>query len=222
MGGGIGLGEEIRRQIQAEEFDYQSLLDSLKDYARPRDKITGLLRCGDIIRVKKGLYVFGGKYRRQPFSRELLANLIYGPSYISLEYALHYHGLIPERAEAVTSVTSGRSHRFLTPVGLFAYWGIPLAAFRLGMDQYDMGDGRYFLMAGPEKSLCDKIQQDRGATGGAQGELHEYLTGQLRINVEALAALDPGRIEEFSRGYRSRKLAGLALWISQLRRDGLG
>jgi hypothetical protein len=55
-------------------FDYQSLLDSLKDYARPRDKITGLLRCGDIIRVKKGLYVFGGKYRRQPFSRELLAN----------------------------------------------------------------------------------------------------------------------------------------------------
>ena len=215
------VGETIRRRIQREEFDYQSLLDSLKDYARPRDKITGLLGRGDIVRVKKGLYVFGEKHRRFPYSRELLANLIYGPSYISLEFALHYHGLIPERVEAVTSVTSGRSRRFLTPVGLFTYWGIPLDAFRFGMDQYDLEDGRFFLMAGPEKALCDKIQQDRGATGEAQEELSEYLVSQLRIDVEALALLDPDRIGEFSRGYRSRKLAGLARWVNQLRRERL-
>ena len=79
------MGDTVRRQIQAEEFDFQSLLDSLQGYARPRDKITGLLRRGDIIRVKKGLYVFGEKYRQRPYSRELLANLIYGPSYISQE-----------------------------------------------------------------------------------------------------------------------------------------
>jgi len=47
------MSEKIRREIQTEEFDYQSLMDSLKAYARPRDKITGLLRRGDIIRVKK-------------------------------------------------------------------------------------------------------------------------------------------------------------------------
>jgi hypothetical protein len=37
----------------------------------------------------QGIYVFGERYRRSPFSREVLANMIYGPSYISLDYALH-------------------------------------------------------------------------------------------------------------------------------------
>jgi len=72
---------------------------------RPRDKISDLLKKGTIIRVKKGLYVFGEDNRKKPYSKEILANLIYGPSYISLDYALQYHGLIPERVEAVTSVT---------------------------------------------------------------------------------------------------------------------
>jgi hypothetical protein len=49
--------EELRRKIGGEEFDYQALLDSLKTYERPRDKITSLLRQGIIIRVKKGIYV---------------------------------------------------------------------------------------------------------------------------------------------------------------------
>ncbi|MGD0626568.1 MAG: hypothetical protein ABSB32_17880 [Thermodesulfobacteriota bacterium] len=63
-----------------------------------------MLRRKDIIRVKKGLYIFGETYARRPFSREVLANVIYGPSYVSLDYALHYHGLIPERVEAVISI----------------------------------------------------------------------------------------------------------------------
>ena len=213
------MSEEVRRQIQNEEFDYQSLLDSLKAYASPRDKITGLLRRGDILRVKKGLYVFGENYRRRPYSREVLANLIYGPSYISLEYALHFHGLIPERVEALTSVTSGRSRRFLTPVGLFTYWGIPLGAFRMGMNQFRTETGQFFLMAGPEKALCDKIQQDKGATGSAPGELHTYIVSQLRIDIGALADLDPARIEEIGRSYHSRKLLGLARWVRQMRRE---
>jgi hypothetical protein len=91
--------DDLRRRVDGEEFDYQTLLDSLKKYECPRDKITSLLRQGAIIRVKKGVYVFGPKYTRRPFSREILANMIYGPSCISLDFALHYHGLIPERVK---------------------------------------------------------------------------------------------------------------------------
>ena len=123
----------IRKRINREIFDYQTLMVALEEYARPRDKITDLIRKNNIIRIKKGLYIFGDDYRRYPFSRELLANLIYGPSYISLEYALHYHGLIPERVEALTSITTGRSRIFLTPVGLFKYYCSPLQAFQTGM-----------------------------------------------------------------------------------------
>jgi hypothetical protein len=128
---GMKMIETIRKQIEHEAFDYQTLMVSLRDYARPRDKISDLLRKGFILRVKKGLYVFGDEYRRRPFSREILANLIYGPSYVSLDFALQHHGLIPERVEALTSVTTGRSRSFFTPVGLFTYRKIPLEAFRI-------------------------------------------------------------------------------------------
>nr|HOP40619.1 hypothetical protein [Geobacteraceae bacterium] len=106
------MNEPLLNKIPHEEFDYQTLLDAVRDYAQPRMKISSLLAKGVIVRVKKGLYIFGEAQRRRPFCRELLANLIYGPSYISLEYALHYHGLTPERVEAVTSVTCGRSRSF--------------------------------------------------------------------------------------------------------------
>ena len=108
---------DIRRAIPTEVFSFQQLMDCLAGYAKPRDKIGALLRRGDIIRVRKGLYVFGPDYRRGPWSREVLANLIYGPSYISLDYALAYYALIPERVEEVTSVTLSRSRRFDTPLG---------------------------------------------------------------------------------------------------------
>jgi predicted transcriptional regulator of viral defense system len=84
----------IFQSILREEFDYQILQDALADYSRPRDKIRNLIKKKEIIRVKKGLYVLGDGHRKRPYSRELLANLIYGPSYVSLEYALSYHGLI--------------------------------------------------------------------------------------------------------------------------------
>ncbi|MHB0981603.1 MAG: type IV toxin-antitoxin system AbiEi family antitoxin domain-containing protein [Thermoleophilia bacterium] len=107
----------LRARIEGEEFDYQALLGSLGDLSYPGDKITSLLRRGDIVRVKKGIYVFGRAYARRPYSRKVLANMLYGPSYVSLDYALQYHGLIPERVEAVTSMTIARARRFVTPVG---------------------------------------------------------------------------------------------------------
>ncbi|MBW1967626.1 MAG: hypothetical protein JRI48_09680 [Deltaproteobacteria bacterium] len=107
--------EQIRKLAPFEEFDYQTLLCILSGYARPRDKITDLLRKGDIIRVKKGLYIFGEGHRKAPYSREVLANLMYGPSYVSLEYALQYYGLIPERVEALTSVTPGGHENSIHP-----------------------------------------------------------------------------------------------------------
>ena len=78
---------EIRQNVSGEVFDYQVLLEALAGYRKPRDKITRLLTSGAIVRVKKGLYCFGEAFRKEPLCREYLANLIYGPSYVSLEYA---------------------------------------------------------------------------------------------------------------------------------------
>lgn len=208
----------IRKQIRHEEFDYQSLLYCLKDYSYPRDKISALLRGGEIIRVKKGLYIFGEEHRNEPFSREILANLIYGPSYISLEYALHHHGMIPERSEAVTSVTVGRHRKYSTPVGLFIYRRVPMEAYRTGMNRIETSGGRAFLMASPEKALADKIQDDRGTGIRTQKEVLEYLEKSLRVESATLKELNPNYLEEVAVRYRSRKIRLLANLIRRLRK----
>jgi hypothetical protein len=204
------------KSIPYEEFDYQTLLDSVHGYAQPRMKISGMLAKGDIVRVKKGLYILGESLRRRPYCRELLANLIYGPSYVSLEYALHYHGLTPERVETVTSVTCGRSRTFDSPVGTFSYRMITMEAFRTGMDRVELDDGRSFLIAIPEKALADRIVADRGAGISTQKELHEYLLKDLRIDPANLRGLDPARLTEIARHYRSRRVKLLAEMITRL------
>jgi predicted transcriptional regulator of viral defense system len=206
----------LTKSILFEEFDYQTLLDSVHGYAQPRMKISAMLAKGDIVRVKKGLYILGETLRRRPFCRELLANLIYGPSYVSLEYALHYHGLTPERVETLTSVTCGRSRTFDSPVGTFSYRMIPMEAFRTGMDQVELDDGRSFLIAIPEKALADRIVADRGAGITTQKELHEYLLEDLRIDPANLRGLDPTRLMEIARHYRSRRVKLLADLITRL------
>ncbi len=213
--------ERLRKQIPAEEFDYQTLLDGLKEYSRPRDKITDMLRKKMLIRVKKGIYVFGETYALGPFSREVLANMIYGPSYVSLDYALHYYALIPERVEAVTSVTCGRSRRFSTPVGRFVYRMIPMEAYQIGMDRVDIERGRSFLMATPEKALADKLWDDRGTGIRTQKEMRTYLLDHLRIDPEGLGKLDPDRLAAVALRYHSRKIQRLAEMVRHLVRSSL-
>ena len=209
---------ELRNQIPFEEFDYQILLDALRRYAHPRKKITALLRKGEIIRVKKGLYTFGEQHRRAPYCRELLANLIYGPSCVSLEYALQYHGLIPEQVETVTSVTCGRSRSFDTPVGKFSYRSIPRNAYRIGVDRIELADGRAFLMALPEKALADRVVAERGNSLKTQKELALFLYDNLRIDAAALHRLDPEAMHSIALAYGSRRLKLLALLVVRLQR----
>lgn len=212
--------ERIRKYIPYEEFDYQTLSGVLKDYANPRDKITDLLRKKVIVRVKKGLYVFGEDYRRVPYSLELLANLVYGPSYISLEYALQYYGMIPERIEAVTSVTTGRSRKFMSPVGSFVYRMIPLSAFQSGMDMVDIGGGRSFLIAVPEKALADRIHADRGVVIVSQKDVSTYLLEDLRLDPGFLKKMDPDRMEIYAGCYGSQKIMLLTKLLRRMATRG--
>jgi hypothetical protein len=210
--------ESLLSRFPREELDYQSLLDVLKDYARPRDKISDLIRKGVIVRVKKGLYVLGEDYSRRPYSKELLANLIYGPSYISLEWALQYHGVIPERVEAVTSVTTGRSKRFQTPAALFIYRQIPLQAFRFGMTRVENESQGAFLIATAEKALCDKIREDRGIPLRSLKEIQHYLLEDLRIDASVLANMNADHIADIAERYRSIKIRALKGFVDQLQR----
>jgi len=214
--------EKLRKRVSGEEFDYQTLMDSLAGYASPRDKISLLLRHGTIIRIKKGLYVFGDTARRKPPCYGLLANLIYGPSYISLEYALQYHGLIPERVNVITSVTTGRSRRFDTPLGRFDYRMIPLHAFRTGMDLVELPDGCSFLVAIAEKALADKLLCERSSNIRGIREMQRHLYENLRIDPASLSRLNANRLDEIADNCRNKRVSLLASLIRKLQKDRKG
>ncbi len=207
---------DLRQRVGREEFDYQALMAALSEYANPRDKVTTLLRRGDIIRVKKGLYVFGDELRRRLYSRELLANLVYGPSFVSLDSALSFHGLIPERIEALTSVTTKRPKTFDTPIGSFIYRQSPRSSFHLGMDRMEEDDVA-FLIATPERALADKVRDDRGHALSNRGEAARYLFEDLRVDESDFRQLEPKQLDELARALRSRKVATCASLLRHLR-----
>jgi len=207
---------QIRGQIDREIFDYQRLLQCLSAYSKPRDKIKRLLDAGDIVRVKKGLYVFGEAYRRTPVSRELLANLIYGPSCISLDYALAWHGLIPERVAAVTSVTTGRSREFTTTFGRFSYQSISEPRYAVGVI-LEQGETGSFLIASPEKALADKVYGDKRFTGAAMKDYGPYLEDDLRLDMNRLRVFDCAKLDAIRNAYGTRKIDRLVRHLKTLK-----
>jgi hypothetical protein len=212
--------DEIRRVIDADVFDYQQLMGCLHDYAKPRDKIGAMLRAGDIVRVKKGLYVFGETRRHSPWSREILANLIYGPSYISLDYALSYYGLIPESVVVVTSVTLSRSSRFDTPLGLFTYRRLSSRKYSIGIDQKTLEDDQHFLIATPAKALADKVWTDHRFTPRRIEDFRAYLNDDLRVDPNVLNRIDETLLEAIADQYGSRKVNLLREYLLENRGTG--
>lgn len=208
---------KLRSKISREVFDYPELMSALSDYASPRAKVGALLRDGVIVRVKKGLYVFGRDYRREPVSRELLANLLYGPSFISLEYALGYYGLIPERVAQVTSVTSQRARVFETPMGGFSYR--PTPHFSTGIDRAG-SEASCFLIATPERALADRLRDDKRGSSRTLKGMTRYMFEDLRLDEGLTQDLDPKTLEELARLLRSRKIRVCADVIRRMRRHG--
>jgi len=210
--------EALRKAVDQEVFDYQTLLTVLSGYARPRDKITEMLRRQEIVRVKKGLYLFGEHHRHKPYSRELLANLIYGPSYLSLDYALSYYGLIPERVEVLTSIAQGRARRFETPVGLFTYRCVSMSGFQGGVQRLELEGGGGFLMATPEKALAEKVRAERGAGLTTQHDLEIFLFDNLRINPEALRSMAIEQLRDIGQRYHSQRIQVLSRWMQRFQK----
>lgn len=85
----------------------------------------------------------------------LIANKLYGPSYISLEKALSHHDVIPETVYAITSVTTKPTREFATPRGTFVYQRIKQGAFTgYGPLKFE---GNIVFFAEPEKALADYL-----------------------------------------------------------------
>lgn len=115
-----------------------------------RNMVKRAIAAGEIVHIRRGLYCLGAKFNRVGISRNMLANLIYGPSYISMESALAYHGWIPEAVHSVTSVSLNRANRFETPIGYFDYVQVRSVPLLSGVVRVEPGEASAgsFLIAG--------------------------------------------------------------------------
>lgn len=197
---------QLRKFIAQEEFDYPLLTSALSPYSAVRQKINELLKAEVIVRVKKGLYVFGPKYNEKPICLEVLANLIYGPSCISLEYALSYHGLIPERVDTITSVTPKRDKEFATPVGRFTYRYLTTDKYSHGITLVEIDSRHSVFMASAEKALCDYLTLNKIPDIKKTSSVEEFLQSDLRIERENWSKLNALALQHLNKYYRNRNV----------------
>ena len=160
----------------------------------PSKKVQSLEKEGDLIRLKRGLYVVNPELNGKPVSAPLCANHIYGPSYVSLRWALRWYGLIPEQVHRMTSTTIKRSRSFETPIGFFDYYQVKPSYFSIGL-RIVQEEGVSFMMATPEKALCDFLLFDSYLPNRSVKRLMQYLEEDLRLDMDELANFDVKIIE---------------------------
>lgn len=187
-------------------IEAQNLLPLLSDYANPRDFLARLVKKGDLIRLKNGFFMIAEKIKQNPVPYEQIANLLYGPSYISFEWALSYYGMIPEGVYVVTSASATKSKRFKTEVGAFEYIYLSHLRFTLGMDQMENPAGR-FLIATPEKALIDLIHL-KSKKLEPKDLLVDLVEGR-RIDKSFLKNLNKNHLLEIAEKYRSKTVKNL-------------
>ncbi|MDR3695488.1 hypothetical protein [Mucilaginibacter sp.] len=182
--------QQAIRSYARQPLTHQLLLSLLKGYKSPNDKISSLLNDGVLTGIKKGLYIAGPMLKANKPEPFLMANQILGPSYISLDSALSYYGLIPERVYEITSVTVKASRKFVTEMGLFSYTHLLLPYYAFGIQQQILSDEEYVMIASPEKALFDKVITTSGLVLRSKKHALEYLVENLRMDEDSLKDFD--------------------------------
>ena len=180
---------------------------NLDSYSNKNNKISRNIRDKKLFKIINGLYETD-----QNVSAYLLAGSIYGPSYISFEYAMSFYGLIPEKVTTVTCATFDKKKKkeYKTDFGVFTYRDIPLLAYPEEILLKEQ-DNYSYQIATPEKALCDKLYTLSPLNN--YSNLENMLFTDLRIDEEEFNKLDVNKINCLSQLYHSTNVELLARYM---------
>ena len=170
-------------------FRMQDMSSVFPDCVNLATKARRLERDGQIIRLKKGLYVASPRISRAELAPFLLANHIYGPSYVSMQTALRYYGLIPEAVYSVQSMTTGVARHYENAFGTFNYIHVPARYYNIGVTMKESA-GATFMIATPEKALCDLMVFTPNLNLRFQTSMRQYLEEDIRLDMDELMNFD--------------------------------
>ncbi len=174
-------------------IDVEVLLAGMADIRPVKVQISRWVKSGKLIQVKRGIYLLSKDYRKKEVFEPYLASILMSPSYISLEKALEYHGLIPESVPVYTSVTTKRPAKYITKAGVFSYRRVKKPLF-WGYDSVSV-DKQTAFVAFPEKALLDLF----------------YLNGMnvppaylKELRLQNTEKIDTARFLAFAKRFKSR------------------
>lgn len=176
---------------------YSMIMDELSEYGNPKTKLGRMVKKGTYTQIIKGLYETDAKT-----AGYLLAGSIYGPSYLSFDFALSYHGMIPESVHVYTCATFDKKKKraYDTPFGHFSYRDVPAKVYPLGIALET--EGKYtFQIATREKALCDKLYTMKPVT--SQKGLRTMLEDNLRIDMAEIRKLDAQELQAIVGAYHA-------------------
>lgn len=185
-------------------ISHGQLKDALAAYGNPRMKVSRMLAAGELIPLRRGLYL-----RDRTVNPLALAPAIYGPSYVSFESALAWHGLIPERVEEIVCATLKRPAEFETPVGRYRYRHVPARVFAIGIER-DEDPLLPWLLASPTKALCDSVALDPSIR--SQKDVRAWLEA---MRIEEVPPLDDEQLTACAANYGRPSVRHLARYFQK-------
>lgn len=212
---------EIEKKISEYKthiIDYATLKSILVNlnYVNINNKINNLKQKGIIKSIKKGLYIHSSVVNKNIISKELISNrLLEGPSYVSLDYALYFYGLIPETVHTITAITTKRSKKIRTDFGIFSYKQIRIELFAVGIKIENSKNGN-FMIAGKEKAICDKIYFTKEVKIMSKQAMVDFLENDLRIDLDELIDFNTEIISKYYEISKSKKIQILQKIIEEL------
>jgi len=166
-----------------------------------RNQLTDWCKKGLVIKLRRGLYILNEADRQITPSRQFLANQLYQPSYVSTEYALYYHDLIPERVADLTSVTPRKSNAFENHLGRFIYQHVKIKSFtgyRMIKDENNLN----ILVAVPEKALLDFLYLNLSRFKDSTQIIES-------LRLQNINTIRIGKLVEYSRLFQCHRLRQL-------------
>jgi predicted transcriptional regulator of viral defense system len=195
---------------------HATLTSVLSDYQAANFKIHRWLDEGALISLKRGLYAVPDAPSQ--LSLPLIANHLYGPSYVSMEFMLSHYGLIPERVLQVTSVTIRRGKVFENRLARFSYQRLPVSYYALGIDYVRETERVGFMVASREKALCDWLALTPNLKIYSTKGLRVLLLEDMRMDEELLSELDTDKVMRFAQaGFKTERL----MWLARLLTEGV-
>ena len=177
-------------------FETSFLLAGNANPDQIRLQLNRWINSGKVIQWRRGVYSLAPPYRKETPHPFVIANHQQPASYVSMQTALSFYGLIPDIAQAITSVGSGRPEQLTNPLGSFIFRHIKPAAF-FGYTLVPVTAKQKAIIAEPEKALLDLLYLQPGS---------DSLPFLNELRLQNIDSLDASKLTSMADRFQSPKM----------------